>query len=79
MIKYDEIDDMTKNSINTILERNGIVWSLEDEKLITINDLAIQLNMAIDTLKKHITRRLNTVIQVFNDMNTVKPENVPAA
>ena len=50
---------MTKNSINTILERNGIVWSLEDEKLITINDLAIQLNMAIDTLKKHITRRLN--------------------
>ena len=27
MIKYDEIDDMTKNSINTILERNGIVWS----------------------------------------------------
>ena len=59
MIKYDEIDDMTKNSINTILERNGIVWSLEDEKLITINDLAIQLNMAIDTLKKHITRRLN--------------------
>lgn len=22
---------------------------------------------------------LNTVIQVFNDMNTVKPENVPAA
>lgn len=58
MIKYDEIDDMTKNSINTILERNGIVWSLEDEKLITINDLAIQLNMAIDTLKKHITRRL---------------------
>ena len=59
MIKYDEIDDMTKNSINTILERNGIVWSLEDEKLITINDLAIQLNIAIDTLKKHITRRLN--------------------
>lgn len=58
MIKYDEIDDMTKNSINTILERNGIVWSLEDEKLITINDLAIQLNMAIDTLKKHTTRRL---------------------
>ena len=46
MIKYDEIDDMTKNSINAILERNGIVWSLEDEKLITINDLAIQLNMA---------------------------------
>ena len=24
MIKYDEIDDMKKNSINTILERNGI-------------------------------------------------------
>ena len=36
MIKYDEIDDMTKNSINTILERNGIVWSLEDEKLIVL-------------------------------------------
>ena len=51
MIKYDEIDDMTKNSINAILERNGIVWSLEDVKLITINDLAIQLNIAIDTLK----------------------------
>ena len=32
--------------MDTILERNGIVWSLEDEKLITINDLAIQLNMA---------------------------------
>ena len=59
MIEYEEIDDRTKNTINTILERNGIVWSLEDEKLITINDLATQLNMAIDTLKKHITRRLH--------------------
>ena len=30
MIKYDEIDDMTKNSINTILERNGIVARKEN-------------------------------------------------
>ena len=50
MINYDEIDDRTKNNINTILERNGIVWSLEDEKLITINDLAIQLNMTLRKL-----------------------------
>lgn len=29
--------------------------------------------------QEDIQDRLNTVIQVFSDMNTVKPENVPAA
>ena len=39
MIKYDEIDDMTKNSINTILERNGIVsHDFRGKKLLIYED-----------------------------------------
>ena len=30
-------------------------------------------------LKLYDIVELDTIIQVFNDMNTVKPENVPAA